>query len=74
MQKRWIEQHGFLPFQGMVAWDLAATKINGNIGNSRALNTLTNANAHLLVQFASAPGNGTYAEVGTELLVPVAVQ
>jgi hypothetical protein len=26
------------------------------------------------VQFASAPGNGTYAEVGTELLVPVAVQ
>lgn len=74
MQKRWVEQHGFLPFQGMVAWDLAATKTNGNIGNSRALNTLTNANAHLLVQFASAPGNGTYAEVGTELLVPVAVQ
>jgi hypothetical protein len=74
MQKRWIEQHGFLPLQGMVAWDLAATKINGNIGNSRALNTLTNANAHLLVQFASAPGNGSYAEVGTELLVPVSVQ
>lgn len=74
MQKRWVEQHGFLPLQGMTAWDLAATKINGNIGNSRALNTLTNANAHIHLEFASAPGNGTYAEVGTELLVPVAVQ
>lgn len=74
MQKRWIEQHGFLPSQGMVAWDLAATKINGNIGNSRALNTLTNANAHLHLEFTAAPGAGTYAVLGTELLVPVSVQ
>lgn len=74
MQKRWIEQHGMLPPQGMVAWDLAATKINSNIGNSRALNTLTNANTHIHLEFTAAPGNGTYAVIGTELLVPVAVQ
>jgi hypothetical protein len=74
MQKRFIEQHGFTPPQGTVAWDLAATKQNSAIGNSRALNTLTNANTHIHLEFASAPGNGTYAVVGTELLVPVAVQ
>jgi hypothetical protein len=74
MQKRWIEQHGFTPPQGTVAWDLAATKINGNVGNSRALNTLTNANVHIHLEFTAAPGAGTYAVIGTELLVPVAVQ
>lgn len=74
MQKRWIEAHGMLPPQGTVAWDMAATKINGNIGNSRALNTLTNSNVHLHLEFTSAPGAGTYAVIGTELLVPVAVQ
>lgn len=74
MQKRFIEQHGFTPPQGTVAWDLAATKINGNIGNSRALNTLTNANTHFHLEFTAAPGAGTYAVMGVELLVPVAVQ
>lgn len=74
MQKRFIEQHGFLPPQGTVVWDLAATKNNSQIGNSRALNTLTNANVHMHLDFTSAPGAGTYAVVGTELLVPVAVQ
>jgi hypothetical protein len=74
MQKRFVEQHGFLPPQGGVAWDLAATKINGQIGNSRALNTLTNANAKIHLEFTAAPGAGTYAVVGTELLVPVSTQ
>jgi hypothetical protein len=74
MQKRFMEQHGFLPPQGALMWDLAATKINGQIGNSRALNTLTNANAHIHLEFAVAPGAGTYAVIGTELLVPVSTQ
>jgi hypothetical protein len=73
MQKRFVEQHGFLPPVGTVAWDMAATKLNGEVGNSRALNTLTNANTHLHLEMTS-PGNGTYAVIGTELLVPVAVQ
>ncbi|MGH9343101.1 MAG: hypothetical protein ACRD19_05000 [Terriglobia bacterium] len=74
MQKRFIEQHGFTPPQGTVIWDLAATKLNAKVGNSGALNTLTNANCHVHLEFTSAPGAGTYAVVGTELLVPVAVQ
>jgi hypothetical protein len=74
MQKRFIEQHGFTPPQGTAVWDLASTKINSTIGNSRALNTLTNSNTHIHLEFTSAPGNGTYAVIGTELLVPVATQ
>lgn len=74
MQNRFVEQHGFLPPQGTVAFDLAATKLNGEIGNSRALNTLTNSNAHFHLEMSSAPGASAYAVVGTELLVPVATQ
>jgi hypothetical protein len=74
MQKRWIEQHGMLPPQGTFAWDMASTSLNGTIGNAKALNTLTNANSHIHLEFTTPPGNGTYAVVGTELLVPVAVQ
>lgn len=74
MQDRFIEQHGFLPPQGTVIWDLAATGHNGGLSNSRALNTLTNANTHVHLELASAPGSNAYAVIGTELLVPVAVQ
>lgn len=74
MQKRFVEQHGFLPPQGTIAWDLAASRSTDQITNATALNTLTNANTHYHVELASAPGAGTYAVVGTELLVPVAVQ
>jgi hypothetical protein len=74
MQDRWVEQHGFLPPQGTVAWDLAATKFNGDIGNSRALNTLTNSNSHVHLEMSVAPGAAAYAVVGVELLVPVATQ
>lgn len=74
MQDRFVEQHGFLPPQGTIVFDLAATKLNGEIGNSRALNTLTNANAHYHIEMSAAPGPGAYAVVGTELLVPVSTQ
>lgn len=74
MQKRFVEQHGFLPPQGFIAWDLAASRTSEAITNATALNTLTNANTHMHIELAAAPGAGTYAVVGTELLVPVAVQ
>lgn len=74
MQNRWIQQHGFLPPQGTVAWDLAATGFNDNLSNARALNTLTNANTHVHLEMSPAPGANAYAVVGVELLVPVAVQ
>jgi hypothetical protein len=73
MQNRFIEQHGFLPPQGTVVWDLAATGFNDNLSNARALNTLTNANTHIHIEM-TAPGSSAYAVVGTELLVPVSVQ
>lgn len=73
MQNRFIEQHGFLPPQGHTAWDLAATGFNDNLSNARALNTLTNSNAHIHLEM-TAPGAATYAVVGTELLVPVSAQ
>jgi hypothetical protein len=75
MQNRFIQQHGFLPPQGTVVWDMASTKLNGDIGNSRALNTLTNSNSHIHLETSSAPVSaGAYAEIGVELLVPVATQ
>jgi len=74
MQNRFVEQHGFLPPQGTVVWDLAATGFNDNLSNARALNTLTNSNTHIHLEMSVAPSASTYAEVGVELLVPVSVQ
>jgi hypothetical protein len=74
MQQRFVNQHGFLPPQGTIVWDLAATGFNDNLSNARAINTLTNANTHYHIEVASAPGASAYAEVMVELLVPVSVQ
>lgn len=74
MQERWINQHGFLPPQGIVAWDLAGSRPCENLTNARALNTLTNANTHIHLELSSAPGATAYAVVGVELLVPVSTQ
>lgn len=73
MQNRFVEQHGMLPPQGTVVWDLAATGFNDNLSNARALNTLTNSNTHYHLEM-TAPGPSAYAEVMVELLVPVSVQ
>jgi hypothetical protein len=73
MQARFVNQHGFLPPQGTVIYDLAATGFNDNLSNARALNTLTNSNTHFHLEM-TAPGASAYAEVGVELLVPVSVQ
>jgi hypothetical protein len=74
MQNRFIQQHGFLPPQGIMVWDMAATGFNDNISNARSLNTLTNANTHFHVEVSVAPGAQAYAVIGVELLVPVSVQ
>lgn len=74
MQNRFVQQHGFLPPQGHVVWDMAATGFNDNLSNARALNTLTNANTHIHLEMTTPPGANTYAVIGVELLVPVAVQ
>lgn len=74
MQKRFVEQHGFLPFQGMVVWDLIASRRTDRLSNSRTLNTLTNANCKVHIELSVAPGASTYAVLGVELLVPVSKQ
>jgi hypothetical protein len=74
MQKRFHEYHGFLPPQGTVIWDLLAAGTSEKLSNARALNTLTNSNCKIHLEFSVAPGAATYAVVGTELLVPVSTQ
>ena len=74
MQNRFIEQHGFLPPQGTVVFDLIATRRTDRLTNSRCLNTLTNANCKIHIEVSVAPGAASYAVLGTELLVPVAKQ
>ena len=75
MQNRFIQQHGFSPLNGTVVWDMLASGQDDLLtNNSRVLNTLTNANCHVHLEFNSAPGANTYAVIGTELLVPVSTQ
>jgi hypothetical protein len=77
MQQRFIYQHGFPPLNGMIVWDMLASGQDDLLtNNSRVLNTLTNANTHIHLEFisADAPGASAYAVVGTELLVPVSTQ
>jgi hypothetical protein len=74
MQNRFIQQHGFLPPQGTVVFDLIASRRTDRLTNSRCLNTLTNANCHIHIENSSAPGASAYVELAVELLVPVAKQ
>lgn len=75
MQRRFIDQHGFLPPQGTAVWDMLATTKGGGLSNDhRVLNTLTTSNCHIHLEFASALESTAYVVLGTELLVPVATQ
>lgn len=75
MQQRFVNQHGFLPPQGTVVWDMLANTSGDELSNDfRVLNTLTNANTHYHLEFSSALDSTAYAVIGTELLVPVATQ
>lgn len=75
MQSRFAYQHGFVPPQGVIAWDmLASTSGNGLSNDMRVLNTLTNANTHVHLEMSPAPNSSAYAVIGTEVLVPVTTQ
>jgi hypothetical protein len=75
MQRRFMDQHGTLPPQGTVVWDMAGSTSGQGISNdSRVLNTLTNANTHVHIENTTAPNATAYAVIGTELLVPVTTQ
>ena len=70
MQKRFFDQHGFLPPVGVFVWDLALMS-KGTISNAAALNTITGANIQVKMQFSSVPSAAAYAVVGIEGLVLV---
>jgi hypothetical protein len=75
MQDRFMNQHGFLPPLGHLAWDLLANTSGSPLSNDmRVLNTLTNANTKLHLEMSPAPNSTAYAVIGTELLVPVEIQ
>lgn len=74
MQKRFMNQHGFLPPVGTIIWDMALTDTGGYVTNAKGLNTLTNANVTAIVQFNSALSANAYVVVGVESLVYVAIQ
>jgi hypothetical protein len=74
MQKRFLDQHGFLPPVGTIIWDMAITDTGGYITNAKGINTLTNANVNAVVQFNSALSANAYVVVGIESLVYVAIQ
>lgn len=74
MQKRFLDQHGFLPPVGTLIWDLAVTDTGGYVTNAKALNTLTNANCKVHLEFSAAPGAAAYGSLGLESLVFVSNQ
>lgn len=75
MQQRFQDQHGFVPPQSMVYWDMLANTSGQGLSNDfKVLNTLTNANTHVHLEMSPAPNPTAYAVVLSELLVPVATQ
>lgn len=75
LQKRFGDQHGYLPREGVIQLDLA-TDITGNITNSYVLNTLRTASVNLDLLFQSALSSTAYAEITIEGLrfVPLPVR
>ncbi len=73
-QKRFLDQHGFLPPQGTIVWDTAITDTGGYITNAKAINTLTNANVKVHLEWSVAMGASAYASMGVESLVYVSIQ
>jgi hypothetical protein len=70
LQKLWLDQHGNLLPQGVVAYDLAIDE-RGNMTNARCLNTLSTAGILAHLEFTSALSSTAYAVLGTESLVYV---
>jgi hypothetical protein len=70
LQARFFEQHGWLPPQGVLVFDLAIDE-RQKITNKRALNTLTTGGIILHLEFSAALSAAAYLVLGTESLVYV---
>lgn len=69
-QRRFVKQHGFLPPQGVIIWDLALDDY-GRISNAKALNTLTTSGLNIHLEFTVAQSATAYAVLGVEALTYV---
>jgi hypothetical protein len=65
MQRRFWEQHRFIPPEGVIIWDLALDYW-GRLTNAIALNTLTTAGILVHLEFSGALSTTAYAVVGVE--------
>lgn len=66
-QRRFRAQHGVIPPQGVIIWDLAVDN-NGRVTNAMALNTLTTASVLVHLEFTGAQSATAIAVLGTEAL------
>lgn len=69
-QRRFVKQHGFLPPQGVLIWDLALDDY-GRISNAKALNTLTTSGLNIHLEFTVAQSATAYIVLGVEALTYV---
>lgn len=69
-QYKWLDQHGFLLPNGVLAVDFAIDE-NNRFSNKRAMNTLNTAGIEWIVNFTSPVSSTAYAVLGTESLVYV---
>ena len=69
MQYKWLEQHGTLPWAGMIMYDLAINDV-GEFTNENAINTLNTAGCQVRITYASGyvPASGSQIFVGVEAL------
>lgn len=73
MQRRFVRQHGFLPFQGFICWDMAMDKF-GRMSNQYCLNTLDTAGITVHLDFTGAQSATAYAVVLVEGLKYIQMQ
>jgi len=66
-QRRFVQQHGFLPPQGVIVWDLGLDEF-GRTTNAYALNTLTTSGVLVHLEFSAAQSASAYAVLGCEFL------
>jgi hypothetical protein len=67
MQRRFMQQHGFVPPVGVIIWDMAVNWA-GEVTNAMALNSLTTSGINVHLEFNTAVSSSAYAVVGVEAL------
>lgn len=71
-QARFIGQHGDIPWEGVLIWDMALDE-RGRVTNARALNTMNTSGVQVQLVFTGTQSASAYAVIGIEALTYVAV-